>query len=171
MRLEEAYCLSQALEWEVPHGAEAAEQRELSCDSAAESAEEEAAAALLLGMGLPTAAPAAVPRSPGAVSSKAASRSSCNGNPRFRCTSCGQPAALRGEKRPTFFCGSCPAKGGAQKRAQRALYGADNRLISVAEATEMLACARGATKQASGDAHHSASAAASTQVKRSCSVG
>ncbi|KAK9918231.1 hypothetical protein WJX75_002424 [Coccomyxa subellipsoidea] len=66
---------------------------------------------------------------------------------RPRCTSCHQPAVLRGEKRPTFFCASCPSKGGAQKRAQRALHGSSGQLVSVVKAIELLAARSGASVQ------------------------
>lgn len=99
----------------------------------ADSAEDEEAAALLLGMGhLSDPQPAG--RRTG--SPRSADRTSVFSG--FRCSSCRQPAVLRGEKRPTFFCVSCPSKGGAQKRAQRALHGTEERILSVSEATEIL---------------------------------
>lgn len=102
-----------------------------------ESAEDEEAAALLLEMGhiADSAAFGLRNSSPKAGQNRQAL---C-----FKCTSCRQPAVLRGEKRPTFFCASCPSKGGAQKRAQSALHGADERVISVAEACELLAARSG----------------------------
>jgi len=82
----------------------------------------------------------------------------------FKCTSCRQPAVLRGEKRPTFFCASCPSKGGAQKRAQSAFHGADERLISVAEACELLA-ARSSAPSAGASAARSAAATTAPLVQ------
>ena len=112
-------------------------------DLSDESAEDEEAAALLLEMGhfLDSAVDARA-LSPAAQPAKAGGRRQ-GASVSFRCTSCHQPAVLRGEKRPTFFCASCPSKGGAQKRAQRALHGSSGRLISVAEATELLAARSG----------------------------
>ena len=99
----------------------------------ADSAEDEEAAALLLGMGhLSDPQP---PRGRSG-SPRLVDRTSVFSG--FRCSSCKQPAVLRGEKRPTFFCASCPSKGGAQKRAQRALHGTEDRMLSVSEATEIL---------------------------------
>jgi hypothetical protein len=159
VRLDDAYYLDrEVLEENAPS--------ELSC-GAADSAEEEAAAALLLGMGLPAAAQpctqapaaatAAPPRSP---------RAAAPGSVKFRCSACRQPAVLRGEKRPTFFCASCPSKGGAQKRAQRALHGPGDALVSVAEATELLQRARGggSAHQLHAQAAREAAAAAVPQV-------
>ncbi|BDA47021.1 probable transcription factor E2F8 [Coccomyxa sp. Obi] len=116
-------------------------------DLSDESAEDEEAAALLLEMGLmtdPTAENKAFFQQPG--STKAGQNRQQASVP-FRCTSCRQPAVLRGEKRPTFFCASCPSKGGAQKRAQRALHGNNGRLVSVTEASELLAARSGAALQ------------------------
>ena len=116
-------------------------------DLSDESAEDEEAAALLLEMGLMTDATAenkAFCQHP--VSTKAGLNRQ-EANAPFRCTSCRQPAVLRGEKRPTFFCASCPSKGGAQKRAQRALHGTNGRLVNVTEASELLAARSCATLQ------------------------
>ncbi|CAL8471637.1 g11179 [Coccomyxa elongata] len=114
-------------------------------DLSDESAEDEEAAALLLEMGLmtdPSAENKAFCQHPASTH-----QNRQQANVSFRCTSCRQPAVLRGEKRPTFFCASCPSKGGAQKRAQRALHGTNGRLVSVTEASELLAARAGAALQ------------------------
>lgn len=134
VQLEETYYLS-------PLDGQGLDEDDCS-DGAADSAEEEEAAALLLGMGhfsVPAlAAAAAAPgNSPGSPLKDGQGAGSC-----FRCSSCRQPAVLRGEKRPTFFCASCPSKGGAQKRAQRALHGSSERVVSVSEAVELLQAKR-----------------------------
>ena len=129
VQLEETYYLSSVTSQSLD---------EFTTDSAedmesADSAEDEEAAALLLGMGhLSDPQP---PRERSG-SPRSADRTSVFSG--FRCSSCRQPAVLRGEKRPTFFCASCPSKGGAQKRAQRALHGTEERMLSVSEATEIL---------------------------------
>ena len=129
VQLEETYYLSsmtsQSLDGTMTDSAEDAES--------ADSAEDEEAAALLLGMGHLSDPQPARRRS---SSPRSADTTSVFSG--FRCSSCRQPAVLRGEKRPTFFCASCPSKGGAQKRAQRALHGTEDRIISVSEATEIL---------------------------------
>ena len=124
-QLEETYYVS-------PLDGQSMDEGELSD----ESAEDEEAAALLLEMGHVTEHSA--PGHPVRAGGKRQAAGAC-----FRCTSCHQPAVLRGEKRPTFFCASCPSKGGAQKRAQRALHGSSGRLVSVAEAIEMVAARSG----------------------------
>jgi len=130
VQLEETYYLSsvtsQSLDETTTDSADDVES--------ADSAEDEEAAALLLGMGhLSDPQPTRPGRS---GSPRSADRTSVFSG--FRCSSCRQPAVLRGEKRPTFFCASCPSKGGAQKRAQRALHGTEERMLSVSEATEIL---------------------------------
>ncbi len=129
VQLEETYYLSsmtsQSLDGTITDSAEDAES--------ADSAEDEEAAALLLGMGH-----LSDPQPARRLSSSPRSADTTSVFSGFRCSSCRQPAVLRGEKRPTFFCASCPSKGGAQKRAQRALHGTEDRIISVSEATEIL---------------------------------
>ncbi len=132
VQLEETYYLS-------PLNSQALEDAECS-EGTADSAEEEEAAALLLGMGhlgAPAMAHTAISAVPGSLLKGCQDRQPTGSGP-FRCTSCRQPVVLRGEKRPTFFCASCPSKGGAQKRAQRALHGSGDRVVSVAEAIELL---------------------------------
>lgn len=132
-QLEETYYVS-------PLDGQSMDEGELSD----ESAEDEEAAALLLEMGHMTDL-ATEQRAPG-YPARAGGRKQAAGVC-FRCTSCHQPAVLRGEKRPTFFCASCPSKGGAQKRAQRALHGSSGQLVSVAKAIELLAARSGASVQ------------------------
>ena len=129
VQLEETYYLSsmtsQSLDENTTDSAEDMES--------ADSAEDEEAAALLLGMGH-----LSDPQPPRGRSGSPRSADRTSVFSGFRCSSCRQPAVLRGEKRPTFFCASCPSKGGAQKRAQRALHGTEERMLSVSEATEIL---------------------------------
>lgn len=60
----------------------------------------------------------------------------------FVCMFCKGPAALRGEKRPTFFCSTCPTPSGARKRAQRAWLG--DRIVGAAEAVLLVRSGRAA---------------------------
>lgn len=135
-QLEETYYLS-------PLDSQSHDDGDLSDDSA----EDEEAAALLLEMGLMTDPSAENKAFCQYTASTKAGQNRQQANVSFRCTFCRQPAVLRGEKRPTFFCASCPSKGGAQKRAQRALHGTNGRLVSVTEASELLAARAGAALQ------------------------